>query len=186
MKWSCGLSHAQIAKALSLSKGVISKYAQLAEAAGLDWDKVASLDETSLQHLLIPSIKRTRGTRALPDWAIAHREMHKKGITLQLLWEEYVEAHRGVATYGYTRFCQLYHDHAATLKRSMRQIHRAGEKLFIDYAGPTVPLIDQTSGEITQAHIFVAVLGASNYTYACATARETQACLMKELFPQMM
>ena len=175
MKWSCGLSHAQIASALGLSKGVICKYAQLAETAGLDWDKVSSLDETELQQLLIPGTKRTRGARPLPDWTIVHREMHKKGITLQLLWEEYVEAHRGVATYRYTQFCQLYRDHAATLKRSMRQIHRAGEKLFIDYAGPTVPIIDQLSGEITQAHIFVAVLGASNYTYACATARETQA-----------
>lgn len=176
MKWSCGISHEQIAKALGLSKGVISKYAKLAEAAGLDWGRVSSLDETELQHLLIPSTKRTRGTaRPLPDWAIAHREMHKKGITLQLLWEEYVEAHSGIATYRYTQFCSLYHGYAATLKRSMRQIHRAGEKLFIDYAGPTVPLIDQLSGEITQAHIFVAVLGASNYTYACATAKETQA-----------
>jgi transposase len=176
MKWSCGISHEQIAKALGLSKGVISKYAKLAEAAGLDWDKVSSLDETELQHLLIPSTKRTRGAaRPLPDWAIAHREMHKKGVTLQLLWEEYVEANSGVATYRYTQFCSLYHDYAATLKRSMRQIHRAGEKLFIDYAGPAVPLVDQLSGEITQAHIFVAVLGASNYTYACATVRETQA-----------
>jgi transposase len=68
--------------------------------------------------------------------------MHKKGITLQLLWEEYVEAHSGVATYRYTQFCSLYHDYSATLKRSMRQIHRAGEKLFIDYAGPIVPLVD--------------------------------------------
>ncbi|MBI2286673.1 MAG: IS21 family transposase [Nitrosomonadales bacterium] len=181
MKWSCGLSHAQIAKALGLSKGVISKYAQLALAAGLDWDKVLSLDETALQHLLIPGTKRHRGARPLPDWAIVHREMHKKGITLQLLWEEYVEAHNGVATYRYTQFCSLYHDHAATLKRSMRQIHRAGEKLFIDYAGPTVPIIDQLSGEISQAHIFVAVLGASNYTYACATARETQADWLRGL-----
>ena len=175
MKWSCGLSHAQIANALGLSKGVISKYAQLAQTAGLDWDTVSSLDETALQHLLIPSTKCHRGTRPLPDWATAHREMHKKGITLQLLWEEYVEANAGVATYRYTQFCRLYHDYATTLKRSMRQIHRAGEKLFIDYAGPPVPIIDQASGEISQAHIFVAVLGASNYTYACATARETQA-----------
>jgi transposase len=98
LKWSCGLSHEQIAKALGLSKGVISKYAQLAEAVGLDWDKASSLDETELQHLLIPSTQRTRGARPLPDWAIAHREMHKKGVTLQLLWEEYVDAHSGVAT----------------------------------------------------------------------------------------
>lgn len=175
LKWSCGLSHAQIAKALGLSKGVVTKYAQLAQAAGLDWEKVSALDETELQHRLTPSAKQKRGARPLPDWAIAHREMHKKGVTLQLLWEEYADANSGVATYRYTQFCQLYHDYAATLKRSMRQVHRAGEKLFIDYAGPTVPLIDQTTGEISQAHIFVAVLGASNYTYACATARETQA-----------
>lgn len=174
LKWSCGLSHAQTANALGLSKGVISKYVQLAQAAGLDWDKVSSLDEADLQHLLIPSTQRTRGTRPLPDWDIVHREMHKKGVTLQLLWEEYVEANSGVATYRYTQFCSLYHAYAATLKRSMRQIHRAGEKLFIDYAGPTVAVIDQATGEISQAHIFVAVLGASNYTYACATARETQ------------
>ena len=165
LKWSCGLSHAQIAKALGLSKGVVTKYAQLAQTAGLDWDKVSPLDETELQHLLTPGAKQKRGTRPLPDWASAHREMHKKGVTLQLLWEEYVGANSGVATYRYTQFCRLYHDYAATLKRSMRQIHRAGEKLFIDYAGPTVPLVDQTSGEISQAHIFVAVLGASNYTY---------------------
>ena len=175
LKWSCELSHEKIAKALSLSKGVISKYVQLAQASGLYWEKISTLDEIDLQRLLLPSIKRTRGERVLPDWGITHREMHKKGVTLQLLWEEYGDAHPGVATYGYTRFCQLYHDYAGTLKRSMRQIHRAGEKLFIDYAGPTVPIIDQLSGEISQAHIFVAVLGASNYTYACATARETQA-----------
>lgn len=175
LKWSCGLSHAQIAKALGLSKGVVTKYVQMAQAAGLDWDKVSALDETELQHRLTPGAKQKRGARPLPDWAIAHREMHKKGVTLQLLWEEYVDANSGATTYRYTQFCQLYHDYAATLKRSMRQVHRAGEKLFIDYAGPTVPLIDQTTGEISQAHIFVAVLGASNYTYACATARETQA-----------
>jgi transposase len=176
MKFSCEISHEKIAKALGLSKGVVSKYVGLAQAAGMNWDTVSALDETELQHLLLPSIKRTRGVaRPLPDWSFAHREMHKKGVTLQLLWEEYADANSGVSTYRYTQFCSLYHDYAATLKRSMRQIHRAGEKLFIDYAGPTVPLVDQFSGEITQAHIFVAVLGASNYTYACATARETQA-----------
>ena len=149
LKWSCGLSHAQTANALGLSKGVVSKYVQLAQAAGLDWDKVSPLDETDLQRLLIPSTQRSRGARPLPDWDIAHREMHKKGVTLQLLWEEYVEANSGVATYRYTQFCSLYHAHAATLKRSMRQIHRAGEKLFIDYAGPTVAIIDQATGEIS-------------------------------------
>lgn len=130
MKWSCGLSHAQIANALGLSKGVISKYAQLAQAAGLDWNKASSLDETELQHLLIPSTKRHRGARPVPDWAIAHREMHKKGITLQLLWEEYVEANSAIATYRYTQFCRLYHDYAATLKRSMRHNQPLGWRLL--------------------------------------------------------
>lgn len=175
MKWSCGLSHEKIAKALGLSKGVVCKYAKLAVAAGLDWDRVSSLDDTELQQILSPGAKRPRGTRAVPDWAIAHREMRKKGVTLQLLWEEYVDAHADVNTYRYTQFCSLYHGYAGTLKRSMRQIHRAGEKLFIDYAGPTVPIVSQLTGEISKAHIFVAVLGASNYTYSCATAKETQA-----------
>ena len=175
MKWSCRLSHEKIAKALGLSKGVVTKYARLAVAASLDWERVSSLDETELQQLLTPGVKRTRGARPVPDWAVAHREMHKKGVTLQLLWEEYVNAHADADTYRYTQYCHLYHDYAATLKRSMRQVHRAGEKLFIDYAGPTVPITDQFTGEISQAHIFVAVLGASNYTYACATVKETQA-----------
>ena len=181
LKWSCNLSHEQIAKALGLSKGVVSKYTQLATAAGLDWVAVAPLDEPALQHLLIPNTPRHRGARPHPDWLTIHREMHKKGITLQLLWEEYVEANPSAETYRYTQFCKLYHDYAATLKRSMRQIHRAGEKLFIDFAGPTVAIIDQRSGEISQAHIFVAVLGASNFTYACATAHEKQADWLRGL-----
>ena len=91
LKWSCHLSHEQIAKALGLSKGVVSKYTQLATAAGLDWPTVAVLDETALQHLLLPNTPRHRGLRPQPDWLVIHREMHQKGITLQLLWEEHVE-----------------------------------------------------------------------------------------------
>jgi transposase len=87
---------------------------------------------------------------------------------VQLLWEEYAAAHAGQA-YRYSQFCLLYHRFAQSLKRSMRQVHRAGDKLFIDYSGDTVPIIDAGSGEIRRAEIFVAVLGASSYTYAEAT-----------------
>jgi len=109
-----------------------------------------------------------------PDVLSIHRELRRKGVTLQLLWEEYLAAHAGQPTYRYTQFVEHYRRYAQTLKRSMRQLHRAGEKLFIDYAGPTLPVVDPATGEVRRAHIFVAALGASNYTYACATPGETQ------------
>ncbi|KFB68734.1 MAG: Transposase [Candidatus Accumulibacter vicinus] len=95
-------------------------------------------------------------------------------MTLALLWEEYLQATRERG-YQYTAFCTRYRAWAGKLKRSMRQIHRAGEKLFADYAGPTVPIIDGQTGEIRPSSVFVAVLGASNYTFACATPQQTQA-----------
>lgn len=97
-----------------------------------------------------------------------HQELKKKGVTLQLLWEEYRSRHPEHA-YRYAQFCVHYRAYRDSLARSLRQIHRAGEKLFVDYAGQTVPIIDGDSGEIHPAQIFVAVLGASNYTYAEAT-----------------
>ena len=111
---------------------------------------------------------------AEPDHAHTHQELKKKGVTLLLLWEEYQET-VGERAYQYTAFCIHYRAWAATLKISMRQVHRAGEKLFADYAGPTVQIIDASTGEITSASIFVACLGASNYTFACATPGQTQA-----------
>lgn len=113
-------------------------------------------------------------TFAQPDYAEVHQELKRKGVTLILLWEEYRQT-GGEATFQYTAFCTHYRVWAGKLKRSMRQIHRAGEKLFADYAGPTVPIINAHTGEIRPASIFVAVLGASNYTFACATAGQTQA-----------
>ncbi|MCA7890166.1 MULTISPECIES: IS21 family transposase, partial [Burkholderia cepacia complex] len=104
-----------------------------------------------------------------------HRELRRKGVTLQLLWEEYAEANPGQRTYRYTQFCQKYKDWAKSIKRSMRQQHRAGEKLFADFAGPTVPVLASDGGVEFEAHVFVAVLGASNYTFACATRTETMA-----------
>lgn len=175
LKFDCALSHEQIARALGLFKGVVNKYLQRAAQVGLSWETAARLEESAIEARLLPPRVQSSCQRVMPDWTVVHRELRRKGVTLQLLGEECVEAHAGVATYRYTQFCHLYQGYAARLKRSMRQTHRAGEKLFIDYAGQTVPVIDRLTGEIRHAHIFVAVLGASNYTFACATARETQA-----------
>lgn len=118
---------------------------------------------------------RTRASQFIPpDYAWVYQELKRKSVTLQLLWEEYRE-HCPGRPWGYTSFCLHYRALAQTLKRSMRQMHRAGEKLFVDYAGQTIPVVDPATGEIRQAQLFVAVLGASNYTFATATAGQTTA-----------
>ena len=169
LKLDAKLSHQQIAAALGISKGVVTKYVGLAAAAGLDWPAVQDVDETALERQLIVMPARVRD-HAQPDYARLHQELRRKGMTLMLLWEEYRADHVSLQTYSYSQFCVHYRRFAKQLKRSMRQIHRAGEKLFIDYAGPTIALTDGN-----RAHIFVAALGASSYTYACATPRETMA-----------
>lgn len=166
------LSHRQIVAALGVSLGAVSKFVKLAEREGLTWSVIADLDEDQIQARLCPKAAPAKRQRAPPDCGLIHFEMRRKGVTLQLLWEEYVEAHGGEGTYRYTQFCQHYRDHVRQLKRSMRQEHRAGEKLFADFAGQTLAILDPAGGPGTAAHIFVAVLGASNYTYACATAAE--------------
>jgi transposase len=100
----------------------------------------------------------------MPEFAFLHQELRRKGVTLMLLWEEYAAAHAAQA-YRYSQFCLLYHRFAASLKRSMRQIHRAGDELFIDYSGQTVPIIEAATGEVHRAQIFVAVLGARKNSY---------------------
>jgi transposase len=175
LKYECALSFERIARALKISKGVVAKYVKAAEVAGLDWPQWKELDDETIERRL--NLRHGRGPahgHVAPGFAHIHQELKRKGVTLALLWEEYRQAH-GEASYQYSRFCDLYREFAKCLKRSMRQIHRAGEKLFADFAGDTVPIVDAGSGEIRRAHIFVAVLGASNYTYACATGAETQA-----------
>lgn len=175
-RYETELSLEAIARALKVSKGVVSKYLQLAADAQLGWPLPEELDDAALERLLYPSPsvkgKKVR-TYVEPDYATVHQELKKKGVTLTLLWEEYKQS-AGQAGYQYTAFCVRYAAWAAKLKRSMRQVHRAAEKLFVDYAGQTVPLVDAHTGEIGRANIFVAVLGASSYTYACATAGQTQ------------
>ena len=168
-----GLSYNEVGRALKISKSVAGKYVMLARVAGVGWELAQTLSDDELEaRLYRPALPRSSHQLA-PDFALVHQELKRAGVTLQLLWEEY--ARDNAQAYKYTSFCITYRQFAQSLKRSMRQTHIAGEKLFVDYAGQTVPLIDAATGEITAAQIFVATLGASNYTYACATARQTTA-----------
>jgi transposase len=167
------LSYNEVGRALKISKSVAGKYVSLARVAGVDWAIAQTLTDEELEaRLYRPALPRS-SFQLTPDFAQVHQELKRAGVTLQLLWEEY--AKDNTLAYKYTSFCVKYREWAMGLKRSMRQIHIGGEKLFVDYAGQTMPIIDASTGEITKAQIFVATFGASNYTYACATARQTTA-----------
>ncbi|HHH38865.1 MAG TPA: IS21 family transposase [Sedimenticola sp.] len=161
------LSHRKIARACGISKGVVSKYLALAKAQGITWPLPEGWGEAELEARLHPDIERP--IRFIePDFPAMHQELKRKEVTLQLLWSEYAAVH-GPHAYRYSQYCHHYRRWQARQKRSMRQLHKAGEKLFIDYCGPTVPVVDRHTGELRQAQVFVAVLGASSYTYAEAT-----------------
>jgi transposase len=161
------LSQEKIGLALGLSKGAVAKYLSLSKAQGLGWPLPAELDDEALERRLYPVAERP--VRLVePDFPAIHQALKRKGVTLQLLWSEYMGVH-GEQAYRYSRFCDRYREWAGRQKRSMRQLHQAGEKLFIDYCGPTVEVIDPRTGEVRPAQIFVAVLGASSYTFAEAT-----------------
>jgi transposase len=163
LKWHARLSHERIATTLKVSKGVVAKYVGLASAAGLDWEKVQDWSEQRLSTALLPR-SVTSQPFVEPDWGRIHRELDRKGMTLMLLWQEYVAAHPEQRTWRYTQFCEHYKTFTSRLKRSMRQHRRAGEKLFIDFAGPTVGLSDGS-----RVQVFVAAMAASSYVFACAT-----------------
>jgi len=167
LKLHGGLSHEAIARSLSISKGVVAKYVSLAAASGLTWDTVAGLGEAELERRLLG--RNPEEARIVePDFGQVHLELRRKGVTLTLLWQEYRAEYEGRRTWGLTQFCEHYKRYAKTLRRSMRQQHRAGEKLFVDFAGPTLALTDGTRGQV-----FVAALGASSYTFACVTADQS-------------
>ena len=157
----------------------MAKYVALASAAGLDWQTVQDWSEKRLGSVLLPR-SATAQPFVQPDWARIHRELDRKGMTLMLLWQEYVAAHPEGRTWRYTQFCEHYKAFAGTLKRSMRQHRRAGEKLFIDFAGPTVALTDGS-----RAQIFVAAMAASSFVFACATLAQRLedwiACMVRAL-----
>jgi transposase len=130
-------------------RGGVSKYCALAQAAGLTWSAIAELSDTDIEQLLQPSAAQAPASaRIEPDYAHIHQQLKHKGVTLMLLWHEYLQAHPAQPTYRYTQFTQRYREFAQRLKRSMRQVHLAGEKLFADYAGQSVPVCDAASGEL--------------------------------------
>jgi transposase len=169
LRYGLGLSVRQIARSCSMSHGGVSNYLQRAQVAHLIWPLPDELDDTAIEALLFPSATNTPAREApLPNFQRIHEELRShRHLTLSLLWQEYKE-NQGKG-YQYSRFCQLYRDWEKRLDVVMRQEHRAGDKTYVDHAGPTVPVVDPESGDLREASIFVAVLGASSYTYAEAT-----------------
>lgn len=162
-----GHSDGSIARSLNIGRSTVRRYRRRAEGVGLSWPEASGLAESELEAKLFPPPEPTDGPRPLPDWDWVQRELRRDGVTLELLWIEYKAAHPD--GYQYSRFCELYREWRGTLDVVLRQEHGAGEKIFVDYAGQTVPVVNPETGEIRQAQIFVAALGASNFTYAEAT-----------------
>ena len=162
------LSERRIAAICHIGKGTVQRYLRRATAAGLAWPLPEGLDEAQLEKLLFPEVPARQGPRALPDFTKVHHELKSnRSATLQLLWEEYKESQAEGVNYSW--FCEQYRQWARHLDVVLRQDHRAGEKLFVDHAGDTIAVTDPASGTPRPAYVFVAVLGASNYTFAEAT-----------------
>ena len=169
LKHGMGLSHKAIARSLGIAPSTVRLTLERAGAAGFSWPLPDDATDTILEEKLYGRAGTKQGYRhrAEPDWAVIHRELKKKHVTLAILWEEYIAQKPG--GYRYSRFCDLYRSWEGKLSVTMRQSHAGGEKLFVDYAGDTVPVIvERLSGEIRPAQIFVAVMGASSFTYAKA------------------
>ncbi len=166
LKWACQRSNREIARSCGISRSTVAECLHRAAAAGLAWPLPPELDDGTLEARLYRRPGRP-AIRPLPDWVTLHHELRHPGVTLQLLWQEYKA---GQPTgLQYSQFCVHYRQWAHTLDVCLRQEHRAGEKLFVDYAGQSLWLTDPTTGTRTSVALFVAVLGASNYTYAETT-----------------
>ena len=162
-----GLSKRRIAVSLNIGRTAVGDYIDRARRAGLGWPLPKGFSDEDLERLLFPPPSVSADRQPLPDWPVLHRELKRPSVTLSLLWEEYRAVHRD--GYGYSRFCELYRAWKGKLALTMRQTHVAGEKMFVDYAGTTMEVIDGLTGEVRPAQIFVAALGASSFTYAEAT-----------------
>ncbi len=169
LKWCEGLSHRAIATSLGVSPGTVSATAARAAACGLDWASVEGLGERALEARLYPQAA-VDATRAEPDMVWIHTELRRPGVTLELLHLEYLEQHP--EGYRMTAFGERYRSWLKRCRPSMRQVHRAGEKTFVDYSGKRPSIVDPATGESVPVELFVAVLGASNYTYAEASATQ--------------
>jgi transposase len=166
--FAAGLSIRAIARSIHASPSTVGDYIRRAQVAGLSWPLPEGMDERAVEAKLFPPRPPASPiVRPLPEWAKVHRELRRKGVTLSLLWYEYKAEHPDGVQYSW--FCERYRAWAQHIDVVMRQEHRAGEKLFVDYAGQSVPVINRETGELREAQIFVAVLGASNYTFAEAS-----------------
>ncbi len=160
-----------IAASCSVSSGTVNKYLNIANEKGLSYGDIKGMSDQELWNLLgIESKTKLQKKDTLPDWGHVHTELKKKGVTLQLLWEEYRE--ETPDGYKTSQFNYHYGNWKKKLNLSMRQTHKAGEKMFVDYAGQTIPVTDKVAGKITDCQIFVAVLGSSNYSFAECTATQ--------------
>jgi transposase len=168
---AAGVSGNEIARRVGVAPSTVRLTLKRLAAAGFDWPLPTEMTDAALEAQLFAGVGTKQGhrRRAEPDWAAVHRELKRKHVTLQILWDEYIERHPD--GYRYSRFCELYRGWASRISVTMRQTHAGGDKLFVDYAGDTVPVvIDRLSGKTRSAQIFVAVLGASNFTGACPRA----------------
>ncbi len=172
LAFDAGRSQHEIGLALGLAQSTVGQYLRRFHASGLAWPLAPDLDEAGLEvRLFARPVAPPAEARPLPDWSTVHRELRRKGVTLQLLWQEYKQ---GAADgYQYTQFCRHYHAWAQHLDPVLRQQHVGGERTFVDYAGQTIDVVDPTTGEVRAAQLFLGVLGASSYFYAEATWTQT-------------
>jgi transposase len=171
LKYACGASDRVICRSLGIGRTAIAEYVRRAAVIGITWPIPEEIDDTALERkLFAPAGYNPPRSKPLPDWGHVHAELRRRGVTLALLWEEYRGHHPD--GYGYSRFCDLYVEWRHGITATMRQTHAAGEKLFVDFAGDTMPVFDGLTGEVRSAKIFVAVMGASNYTFAQARFSE--------------
>ena len=167
-----GMSRRLVGEATGIGKTAVGEYVRRAAVAGLGWPIPGEIDDADLERRLFPpAITASCVVRTEPDWPHIHAELKRRGVTLALLWQEYRAEHN--QGYAYSWFCERYSDWRKRISATMRQTHLAGEKLFVDWAGDTMPVFDPTTGEEHRVRIFVAALGASNYTYAEARWTET-------------
>jgi transposase len=167
-----GLSVREVSERLGLSKSTVSTYLLRAREAGLDgWPMPEGCgDDAALERRLFRQMGRPPRDTTEPDWQLISREMKRKSVTLLLLWQEYREAHPD--GFGYTWFCDKFGAHEKRANPAYRHRHSAGAEMQTDYAGQTIPLIDPDTGEVHAAQLFVAVLGASSYTFAVASLHQ--------------
>jgi len=173
LKYDHHLTNRKIAKSCAMSHVTVGKYLDLAKQAGIIWPLPDDIDDSQLEHRLFKNVTRSPSDKpVMPSMQYLFEEMKRKHVTLQLLWYEYKQG--SPDGYQYSYFCELYNQWRKGLDISLRQEHLAGEKLFIDYAGQTVPIINPDTGQIDlEAQIFISTMGASNYSYAEATASQT-------------